>query len=152
MPTSRRIPLDSALVRLAVGPPWRQALASGNLFNVVALIKRFLEEYHLAVVASPRLRASPAAPEASEEEEWGRYQDQEVREARMAMDMAEGDLEDLEAGLQDQACQAELVQAASEATRISPEDVVEEDLRHRRRLMEGRPLLLSPAMVLRSAT
>ena len=77
----------------------------------------------------------------------------------MAMDMAEEDLEALEedlealeADLEDQAGQAELVQAASEAIRIFREDVVEEDLRHRRRPLEGRPLLLSPAMALRSAT
>ena len=70
----------------------------------------------------------------------------------MAMDMAEEDLEALEADLEDQAGQAELVQAVSEATRIFQEDVVEEDLRHRRRPLEGRPLLLSPATGLPSAT
>ena len=48
--------------------------------------------------------------------------------------------------------QAELVQAVSEAIRIFREGVVEEDLRHRRRPLEGRPLLLSPAMVPPSAT
>ena len=60
----------------------------------------------------------------------------------MAMDMAEEDLEALGADLEDQAGQAELVQAVSEAIRIFREDVVEEDLRHRRRPLEGRPLLL----------
>ena len=70
----------------------------------------------------------------------------------MAKDVAEEDLEALEADLEDQAGQAELVQAVSEATRIFQEDVVEEDLRHRRRPLEGRPLLLSPAMVPPSAT
>ena len=60
----------------------------------------------------------------------------------MAMDMAEEDLEALGADLEDQAGQAELDQAVSEATRIFQEDVVEEDLRHRRRPLEGRPLLL----------
>ena len=70
----------------------------------------------------------------------------------MAMDMAEEDLEALEADLEDQAGQAELVQAVSEAIRIFRENVVEEDLRHRRRPLEGRPLLLSPARALRSAT
>ena len=66
--------------------------------------------------------------------------------------MAGEGLEALEADLEDQAGQAELVQAVSAAIRIFQEDVVEEDLRHRRRPLEGRPLLLSPAMALRSAT
>ena len=68
------------------------------------------------------------------------------------MDMAEAALAASEADLEDQAGQAELVQAVSAAIRIFREDVVEEDLRHRRRPLEGRPLLLSPATVLRSAT
>ena len=70
----------------------------------------------------------------------------------MAMDLAEEGLGALEVDLEGQVRQAELAQAASEATRVFPEDVVEEDLRHRRRPLEGRPLLLSPATVLPSAT